>query len=342
MTDGRYVVRLPFRQGGQPLGDSYVNARRQFSRLERRLAADPDMHAKYIAFMREYEALGHMERVVQPVVQSGCYYIPHHAVLGKFRVVFNASAPTYNGLSLNDIQLVGFPIQDSLINIILRFRRYAIAITADVEKMFRQVLVAPQERDFQRILWRESPSEEVITYRLSTVTYGMACSPHNAIRAMHQCAYDSFDKIHNRNMGIQARESILSSFYVDDFLTSCSTVESAITVATNIDTILRAGGFKLRKWNSNDAAVLIPLGKGLSPTECPIDASIASVLGLRWSPVDDILLFNVDLKQPGGIYTKRSVLGEVAKLFDPTGFLSPVVVMTTDCYELEAAFRNLR
>ncbi|XP_053956247.1 uncharacterized protein LOC128861894 [Anastrepha ludens] len=359
MADGRYVVRLPFRQDGQPLGDSYVNARRQFSRLERRLAADPDMHAKYIAFMREYESLGHMERVVQPVVQSGCYYIPHHAVLGKFRVVFNASAPTSNGLSLNDIQLVGSPIQDSLINIILRFRRYAIAITADVEKMFRQVLVAAQDRDFQRILWRESPSEEVITYRLSTVTYGMACSPHNAIRAMHQCAYDSFDKIHDRNMGIQAREAILSSFYVDDFLTSCSTVDSAITLATNIDTILTAGGFKLRKWNSNDAAVLIPLGKGLSPTECPIDAPVASVLGLRWSPVDDILLFNVELKQPGGVYTKRSVLSEVAKLFDPTGFLSPVVVvgkifiqtlwsagidwdtaLTTELREIWLTFRN--
>ncbi|XP_053968963.1 uncharacterized protein LOC128870373 [Anastrepha ludens] len=79
MADGRYVVRLPFRQDSQSLGDSYVNARRQFWRLER-------------------------------------------------------------------------PIQDSLINIILRFQRYAIAITADVEKMFRQVLVTPQDREFQRIL----------------------------------------------------------------------------------------------------------------------------------------------------------------------------------------------
>ncbi|XP_036346679.1 uncharacterized protein LOC118755994 [Rhagoletis pomonella] len=149
-AEGCYIVRLPLCQDCQPLGDSYVSARRQLSRLERRLTADPDMHAKYLAFMREYDTLGHMERVLEPFVQPGCYYIPHHAVVGIFRVVFNASAPTSNGLSLNDLQLVGPPIQDSLINIILRFRRYAVAITADVEKMFRQVLVAPQDREFQR------------------------------------------------------------------------------------------------------------------------------------------------------------------------------------------------
>ncbi|XP_036318216.1 uncharacterized protein LOC118733101 [Rhagoletis pomonella] len=184
-AEGRYIVRLRFRQDCKPLGDSYVSARRQLSHLERRLDADPDVHAKYVAFMREYETLGHMERVVEPIVQPGCYYIPHHAVVGKFRVVFNASAPTSNGLSLNDLQLVGSPIQDSLINIILRFRRYAVAITADVEKMFRQVLVAPQDRDFQRILWRESPSEEVITYRQfrqdSRSQYGHYSAGHHSL-----------------------------------------------------------------------------------------------------------------------------------------------------------------
>ncbi|XP_036346686.1 uncharacterized protein LOC118756000 [Rhagoletis pomonella] len=155
----------------------------------------------------------------------------------------------------------------------------------------------------------------------------MACSPHNAVRAMHQCAYDNFDKIHDRNMGIMARDTILSSFYVDDFLGSCSTVEGAITLASNIDNILTAGCFKLRKWNSNSATVLTQMGRDSSPTEYSIDAALTSVLGLLWSPVDDNLLFNVELKQPDGICTKRSVLSEVAKLFDPTGFLSPVAVV---------------
>lgn len=97
--------------------------------------------------MREYIDLGHMCAVSdQHGDPSQVYYIPHHAVTAKFRVVFNASARTTNGTSLNDTQLVGPAIQELLVNIILRFRRYAVALSGDIEKMFRQVRIDERHR----------------------------------------------------------------------------------------------------------------------------------------------------------------------------------------------------
>lgn len=152
-SDGRYIVHLAFRPDAPLLGDSYAHALRQFHLLERRLAANSVLKSKYIAFMRS-TSLSHMERVGALDDKEPSYYIPHHAVTEKFRVVFNASARTTNGISLNDILLVGETIQEPLINIVYRFRRFRIALSADIEKMYRQVLVTPEHRNYQRIIWR--------------------------------------------------------------------------------------------------------------------------------------------------------------------------------------------
>ncbi|XP_017491335.1 PREDICTED: uncharacterized protein LOC108379490, partial [Rhagoletis zephyria] len=324
--EGRYMVRLPIRPNAAQLGDSYYSALRQFYRFERRLASDIQVRTQYMGFMREYIDLGHIEALGIAHDSPRAYYIPHHAVMEKLRVVFNASAPTSTGVSLNDVQLVGPTIQDSLMDIIFRFRRYAIALMADVEKMFRQVLVAPEDRDLQRILWRESPTEEVTIYQLKTVTYGMACSTENAVRSLRQCAVDNYSLVSDHNQVDSTRSAILSSFYVDNFLTSCTAVSEAVTLVNNVSTILSAGCFKLRKWNSNRAAVLEQIGESASVTERTIDTPIATVLGLRWDPTRDELLFKVSLKHSDGLLTKRRVLSEVAQLYDPTGFLAPVVI----------------
>lgn len=105
---GRYGVQIPFKPDAPALGDSYEQAEAQFHRLERRLAKNDELKAKYKAFMDEYLALGHMEKVnVSPEDRCDGYYIPHHAVLEKFRTVFNGSAKTSNGVSLNDTQMTG-------------------------------------------------------------------------------------------------------------------------------------------------------------------------------------------------------------------------------------------
>lgn len=89
----------------------------------------------------------------------------------KLRVVFDGSANTKSGISLNDVLLKGPKVQSDICHIIIRFRIHQVAITADLEKMYRQVVVAPEDRDLQRILYRKSPTEQLQEYRLCIIIY---------------------------------------------------------------------------------------------------------------------------------------------------------------------------
>lgn len=162
--------------------------------MERRALNDPELRSKYIQFMRDYESDGHMKRVQTLYDETKpMYYIPHHALSPprKFRVVFNASAPTSTGVSFNDIQLPGPRLQEDLCHQITNFRLYQVA-DADVKKMFRQIGIVPEQYDYQRIFWRENESQPVNEYVLTRVTYGMTSSAYNAVKAMQQCYTSTF------------------------------------------------------------------------------------------------------------------------------------------------------
>ncbi|XP_036336276.1 uncharacterized protein LOC118746538 [Rhagoletis pomonella] len=61
--DGRYSVQIPFRRDALGLGYSRRAVLPQFLQLERKLASNQKLREKYVEFMREYEALGHMKVV---------------------------------------------------------------------------------------------------------------------------------------------------------------------------------------------------------------------------------------------------------------------------------------
>lgn len=112
--------------------------------------------------MEEYIKLSYMTAIkVDEDEASLGHYIPHHPVVTiindrrKLRVVFDASAKTFSGKSLNDILLVG-PIQQTLFSIVLRFRQHRYVLTADTIKMYRQVNISKKWRDLQDLLWRSS------------------------------------------------------------------------------------------------------------------------------------------------------------------------------------------
>lgn len=106
--------------------------------------------------MREYEELGHMTQV-DNVREDKEYFLPHHGVVNNFstttrlRVVFDGSFRSDSGHSRNDLEFVGRVIQSDLFAILLRFRQHAIAVSADIEKMYRQVEVNDSDRCFQKI-----------------------------------------------------------------------------------------------------------------------------------------------------------------------------------------------
>lgn len=282
--------------------------------------------------MQEYKDLGHMREVSDhliPNLSSPYCYLPHHAVYKetstttKLRVVFDGSCKTSTGVSLNDVLMIGPTIQDDLLSIIIRFRTFKFAITADIKQMYRQVLIDPSQTALQRILWRDSIEEPIKTFELLTVTYGTSAS-FLAIRSLRKLAEN---KLHKYPTGAK---TVLNDFYVDDLITGANTLQEALIIKTETTQLLQEGKFELRKWASNESTLQNEQSASkqegfiLSPDkECE-----TRTLGVNWCFQSDEFKFSstvylTPLKNP----TKRSILSRIALIFDPLGLLGPVTLI---------------
>ena len=86
--------------------------------------------------------------------------------------------------------LVGLRLQKDIFDIICKWRNWQYVLSADIEKMYRQVKISESDQNYQCILWRNdndrnNPTEEL---KLTTVTYGTAAAPYLAIRALQETA----------------------------------------------------------------------------------------------------------------------------------------------------------
>lgn len=324
---GRFIVTLPLKESEEKLGDSKTIALRRFFALENRLEKEPHVKQKYIDFMREYINLNHMvEDNDNP--NSIEYFLPHHPVVReesittKLRVVFDASTKTTSNFSLNDIQYNGPVVQSDLFTILINFRKYKFIATADIEKMYRQIIVKPEQQNLQKIFWRESRNEKLRTYKLLTVTYGTKSAPYLATRCLKEVA-----SIHKASHIIPS-QIIQNDMYVDDVLTGSNSEEELIDNCTQVSQLLANAGFSLRKWASNsdkfrksfkseNAEQLLNLYTTSNETK---------TLGIRLNTNTDEFKFSFKLKTCED-WTKRSVLSLAAQTFDPLGILTPITIV---------------
>ncbi|XP_008182367.1 uncharacterized protein LOC103309231 [Acyrthosiphon pisum] len=328
--DGRFIVKLPFKENCHQLGNSYTSALRRFLSLEKRLIKNPELYMKYIMFMSEYENLNHMERVYdagsdkQLIDSAKYFYLPHSYVINersrttKLRVVFDGSAKTSSGVSLNDTLMNGPKIQPDLLDIVVRFRTHKYAFSADITKMYRQVLVHEDHRDYQRVLWRSDPNDEVKVYRLCTVTYGLAPAGFLAISCINHLG----DKTTNMKL----KEIIKNDFCVDDCLTGADSLLEAIEVRNELISIMRGGGFELSKWTTNHTD-LLPNHNKNEMTTVPMDRESVKTLGLYWEPKSDCYTYVVQVPEVKSEVTKRHILAGLATLFDPLGLVGPIILV---------------
>lgn len=328
---GRYVVRLPFKKGPPiSIGESRDQALRRYRQAEKSLEREPSKAEEYNAFLKEYADLGYMESV--PITDEQhearqIVFIPHHAVFRdhsattKVRVVFNASSKTTNGTSLNDHLLVGPKLQTDLAAVILQWRRYRYVYSADDAKMYRQILIDPRDCDYQRIFWRpntKSPED----YRLLTVIYGAAPAPYLTLRVMNQLATDEDTAFP------LALPVIKNQIYVDDFIFGVDDKILARQTRDQVIALLNKGGFSLRKWASNSLDLLDdidPHDHGLAQSRELREDEQLKILGLAWNSACNVFQFHVSQSSTTG-ETKRQILSDIAKLFDPLGWMTPVII----------------
>ena len=269
-----------------------------------------------------------MEKVEKEFsLNKGTFYLPHHAVIKesstttKLRVVFDGSAKSTSQISVNDILMIGPNIQQDLFTILVKFRLHRYILSADITKMYRQIWIDSEQRDLQRIIWRDHQQDALQTYRLKTVTYGLTSSSYLAIRCLHQLAQDFINEYSTIN-GI-----IKNDFYVDDLLTGSDDIDDVLRIRNQLDFILKSGGFTLRKWASNCKQLqLSPDDSDFSDVVNLDKGGETKTLGLFWDSREDVLKYTINVPDKKHTITKRNILSTISQLFDPLGLVNPVIV----------------
>ncbi|XP_039907300.1 uncharacterized protein LOC120746094 [Simochromis diagramma] len=327
--DGHYEMPLPFKGNSPPnLPNNKRLATVRLQCLKKKLKANKQYYDQYRTFMEETINRGDAEPA--PIASQGQteWYLPHHGIYhprkpDKLRVVFDCSAKSH-GVSLNDTLLTGPDLINPLVGVLCRFRKEAVAVICDIERMFYQFVVTPESRNYLKFLWwKEGDLEkEPQEYRMAVHLFGAASSPGctnfglKHLARQHQTDYPLASAFVEKN------------FYVDDGLASVSSVEEAKELIIQSQELCRKGGLRLHKFNSNEeaalsnldpserAATIEPHGFDPSPSE--------RALGIQWSIKEDTFSFNISLKDQSS--TRRGCLSVIASLYDPLGFIAPFIL----------------
>ncbi|CAB0043513.1 unnamed protein product [Trichogramma brassicae] len=310
-SSGRFVVRLPFARRAD-LSISRYAAQSSLLRMERRFQKDSRLRDVYSEFMNDFSVRAPTCLITESFERT---------IRKKIRVVFNASSKSSDGLSLNDQLLTGAKLQADITVVLSNWRFFEFAGTTDVEKMFRQIRVHEDDIDWQRVLWRASPAEPIRAFRCTTVTYGTAAAPFLALRVMKQLAEDG------REAYPEASRVLQHQLYVDDLFFGAGSVEEAIRRRDELIALLASAGMRLAKWAASHAVIVEDLADTTPEAVALKMDEAVSTLGLKWLPRLDYFTFQFKPALTTSPATRCSVLSDIARTFDPMGWLSPVLIV---------------
>ena len=332
LCDGHYEVALPWRVFPPDLPNNKMLAEHRLCLLKKRLMRDQALHRKYCSFMEDLFEKGHAQRVPNDQLYhetARAWYLPHHSVVhprkpDKVRVVFDCAAK-FQGTSLNQQLLQGPDLSNSLIGVLTRFREETTAIMADIESMFYQVRVPIEDSTYLRFLWWPNGDVNAIPqeFQMRVHLFGGASSPSCASYGLRKTADDNeehFDK--------ETVQTVRRNFYVDDCLKSVASEHRAVRLVDQLRRLLSNGGFRLTKWisNSRDVIESVPLSERAgSIKEVDLDnLPIERALGIQWDVQSDVFRFKIVVKDRPA--TRRGILSVVSSIYDPLGFVSPVIL----------------
>ncbi|XP_022595647.1 WD repeat-containing protein 17-like, partial [Seriola dumerili] len=197
-VEEHYQIALPLRNRDVSMPNNRRVVEQRLCYLKRRFQKDSIFHTEYNTFINDLLAKGYAEKVPEEELDRGdgkVWYIPHHGVYHptkrKIRAVFDCGA-RYQGTSLNAQLLQGPDLTSSLIGVVTRFRKKSVVIMADIESMFHQVQVPPDDRDLLRFLWwpKGDTQQLPIEHRMKVHLFGATSSPSCANFALRKCAED--------------------------------------------------------------------------------------------------------------------------------------------------------
>lgn len=214
--------------------------------------------------------------------------------------------------------MVGPCIQRELFAHLVHFRCKSVAITGDISKMYRQIGIAREDQQWQKIIWANGDCPPRVL-QLTTVTYGTAPASFLATRVLTHLADEE-------TVMLTGAKAIRDNMYVDDLLSGADTPADAIKLYEEVKAILAKGQLPIRKFCSNSPEVMAAIPAELHGSKLKVgDKDVIKTLGLLWLPESDVFSFHYeDLDKP---VTKRGITSVVASIFDPLGLVAPCTIL---------------
>ena len=333
----QWMIPYPWKKDPNLQPDNKLQALKRLETTERHLQKSPGQALAYDKQMVEMDEMGFARKLSNEEIdhyKGPVHYISHHAVIRPekrstpVRIVFNSSS-VFQGSRLNDYWKKGPDLLNNLYGVVLHFREKEVAISGDISKMYHRVLISEKDQHVHRFLWRNMEiGKEPDVYVKTVLTFGDKLAPAMAQIALQKTAEE------NVALHPQAAKTIKENTYMDDICDSEETVEKARKQTDDIDTVLATGGLKVKGWTFNKTEN----GDGNDHTEMNLFEADGeeTVLGIGWNPsTDKISLVKEDLlnlkdtedsneNQPH--LTKRKILSQVAKIYDPIGIAAAFLV----------------
>ncbi|XP_068227993.1 uncharacterized protein [Palaemon carinicauda] len=328
--DGHFQLPIPLRDCNVNLPNNKKQAVSRAKWQRRKMKNSEDYRQQYTAFMDKLFEKGYDYKIPDDEVNKiPFWYLPHHTVFppkkGKIRVVFYFSAK-FEGVSLNDVLLQGPNLTNSLTGVLIRFRQEVYAFIGDIEAMFFQIKIPPENQEYVRLLWwpNGDTNRPLAEFRMAVHIFGAISSPSIANTALKATA-DKADEKYDSTVG----NTIRHNFYVDDCLMSCADVPTVVKLVKDLVSATGEGGFRLTKFVSNSSDVL----KALPAKDCSVEGDkfnldveslMTKALGMLWDLKEDSFKFSIELKD--NPFTRRGLLSTISSFYDPLGLLSPIIL----------------
>ncbi|XP_026326215.1 uncharacterized protein LOC113234908 [Hyposmocoma kahamanoa] len=249
----------------------------------------PKFSGKYSEWvLEEYLSSGHAE-VVKPseVVKKGVVYLPHHAVARQDK-------------STTKVRMV---VDGSCTD--------SNGISLNSELMVGPTL-QPELRHLI-IRWR--------CYSIALIA--------DIVKMYRQIKVADEDLVNDEGSEFPLAVSrVLNEFYIDDLMTGCHSIAEGLEIYEQITALLNRGGFPLQKWSSNSKDLLKIIKKEADDVNQNLELKtddVIKILGLKWNREADEFRFTVDLPPLQAPVTKRKMISDIVRLYDPLGWIAPAI-----------------
>ena len=263
-----------------------------------------------------------------------------NSVTTSCRPVFDASLPTPSGDSLNSILAKGTNNMNRLVEIVIRWSMYTVALHTDVKQMYNRIQLKEEYWCFQRYVWQEDLDPSIIPEEKVVMTpiFGVISSGYQAERGLRMTA-DMFKESHP-----EVHRIIHKDLYADDCLSGAHTEAEAFEYADGLEEVLGSTGFYLKGFSFS--------GHPPNP-EVSKDGVTINLAGLIYYVEEDEVQLNVtdrlnfskkrcgkkDTSEESYVVPKKlerlHCASKVAEIFDLTGRVGPITgTFKVDLHEL--------